>query len=117
MKIVYVAGPYTSPHPDVMEARRERALAFGRHIESRGRFVAFVPHAHILEPRGATPREVWKVAMSKCLANLRRCDALVPMPGWEDSRGARMEVWLCRRRSGYPPVVQVEDLEALHAAG
>ncbi len=112
MKLVYVAGPLTHPSPEVMELRRERALAFGRHIESLGPYVAFVPHAHILEPRGATPEEVWRVAMRKCLANLRRCDFLVPIPGWEESRGARVEVWLCRRMSGFPPVVQVEDLRA-----
>lgn len=117
MKLVYIAGPLTHPSPEVMALRRARAMGFGRTVEAMGPFVAFVPHAHILEPLAPTPAEVWKVAMRKCIAHLRRCDLLVPLPDWRESRGARMEVWLCRRLAGFPRVVQIEDLEAIDVAG
>lgn len=111
MKLVYIAGPLTHPNPTVMNRRRSRALAVGALVEASGDFVAFVPHAHILEPRSLNPETVWREAMAKCITVLRRCDYILPMPDWEQSRGARVELWLCRRRSGFPVVIP--NLETL----
>lgn len=117
MKHVYIAGPLTHPDPSIMEDRRARALRMGQQVEEAGAFVAFVPHAHILEPHGRSAEAIWKAAMRKCISHLRRCDVLLPLPDWKLSRGARVEVWLCLRRSGFPPIVHsVNDLKEIHRA-
>lgn len=118
MKLVYIAGSLTHPDPAVVAARRARALVVGTQVEAAGRYVAFVPHAHILDPRLDTPDEIWRECMKKCIAVLRRCDRILLLDGWEKSRGARIEVWLCRRRSGFPKIATsleslvMEDLDA-----
>jgi len=109
MKLVYIAGKLTDPDAATMFHFRQQALEMGMLVESAGDYMAFVPHAHVLEPKG-TPEEVWKAAMRKCITMLRRCDYLVPLDNWVNSRGARMEVWLCKRRSGFPKVVDLGSL-------
>ena len=112
MKLVYVCGQLTHPSQQVMGERRVHARRKGEAVEAAGRFMAFVPHIHILEPPGDSPEEVWKSAMRRCLTMLRRCDYILLMDGWEHSRGARIEVWLCRRRTGFPKIVHsIADLQ------
>jgi hypothetical protein len=65
MIVVYIAGPLTHSSQEVMALRRARAMGFGRTVKAMGPYVAFVPHAHILEPLAPTAAEVWKVAMRK----------------------------------------------------
>ena len=40
----------------------------------------------------------WKAAMRIDRAALKTAQGLICLPGWERSRGARIEVWLARRR-------------------
>ncbi len=104
---VYVAGPYTAPTSEAIAANVAAAVAVGVELRRLG-MVPLVPHITI--PGSGVS---WKQAMIECLSHLRTCDFAVLMHGWERSRGARMEAWLCSRvRSLYPPLTSMEALEA-----
>ena len=51
-----------------------------------------VCNPHDLAPKGAT----WREAMKHDIAALVFCDAVATLDGHEDSRGARMEVYIAR---------------------
>lgn len=93
--LVYVAGPLTSHVPTVMAARKQRAVDYGRALEERFGVVALVPHQAIIEPF-LEGDALHAAAMVRCRAMLHRCDAAVFLPGWEESRGSREELELCR---------------------
>ena len=38
--------------------------------------------------------ELWRVCMKRDLPQLLGCDAIAVLPGWEKSRGARLEVYV-----------------------
>lgn len=83
-KYVYIAGPYSSPDPDL---NTERAIPpFIKLIEEG--FAPFLPHLCITADRLSPHNyEFW---MQYCFDQLRRCDALLRLPG--DSPGADREV-------------------------
>jgi nucleoside 2-deoxyribosyltransferase len=84
MKRIYIAGPM-SGHPELnfpafhAEATRLRALGFD-----------VVNPAEI----NADPNAGWHACMRDDIAQLVRCDGIARLPGWEASRGARIEVGL-----------------------
>lgn len=39
----------------------------------------------------------WKSYMKEDLRALKECDALYALDNWQDSRGARIEVWFAKR--------------------
>lgn len=108
---VYVAGPYTAPTAQGVAANVQAAVAVGVELRRLG-FVPLVPHITI---PGA--EVTWKEAMVECVSHLRTCDFAVLLPGWERSRGACVEAWLCRRRRGFPLLVSLSALEQVVQAG
>lgn len=87
MQIVYVAGPYRAETAE-MRARNIR-LAGGVAIMlwSEG-FAALCPHRNSANMDGAVPDEEF---LEGSLEMLRRCDAVLMMPGWEKSEGSVAE--------------------------
>jgi hypothetical protein len=82
--LVYVAGPYTCGHP--LE-NTNKAIDAAEQIAALG-YVPFIPHlTHFWEARHHHEYEFW---MQQDLTVLRRCDALLRLPG--ESRGADREV-------------------------
>jgi hypothetical protein len=83
---VYVAGVYSDPDPEVVEANVSAAVSVGERLDALG-FNAFVPHLyhhwHRLHPAGY---ERW---MKKCLAEVERSDVLLRLP--DASPGATRE--------------------------
>ncbi|WP_206831642.1 DUF4406 domain-containing protein [Alicyclobacillus fructus] len=83
MKCVYLSGPMTGlPH---------------------GNRPAFMEAAQALRARGLTvvnpaeygsPEDDWYAAMRRDIRMLMDADAVVTLPGWERSRGARLEVYV-----------------------
>jgi hypothetical protein len=103
VKHVYVAGPYTAPDAELVELNVARAVQAGNRLLDAGLW-PYVPHLshhlHLVRPRAY---EEW---MELDFAWLRRCDALLRLPG--PSTGADREVELAR--SYEVPVFHHEDL-------
>lgn len=53
----------------------------------------------VLNPAELCPPGItWKAAMHYDLAALKTAQGVICLPAWERSRGARIEVWIARRR-------------------
>lgn len=87
MKVVYVAGPFRGPnHWEVEQnVRRAEELAL---LAWREGFAVLCPHTNTRFFDGAAEDRVW---LEGDLEMLRRCDAVLMVPGWERSRGATAE--------------------------
>jgi hypothetical protein len=79
---VYVSGPMTGL-PDLGRPAFDRAAAVlragGLHVVSPAEVVQKDPHC-------------WRSCMRADLRLLLDCSAIVMLPGWESSRGARLEL-------------------------
>ena len=80
MKRIYISGPMTG-YPDLnfpaffAEAERLRALGYE------------VVNPAELNPPGAS----WQDCMRKDIEELVKCDAIILLDGWDQSKGARLE--------------------------
>lgn len=92
MKVVYIAGPYraASEYGVVQNIRRAEAMA----LEVwRAGAAAICPHMNTAHWGGACPDEVW---LTGDLEILRRCDALLRVPGEYTSVGTSAEIEAAR---------------------
>lgn len=95
MKVVYIAGKYRGPNAWAVEQNIRAAEEVAARVWAMG-LVALCPHAnarHMLE--GVCSEEH---ALAGTLELMRRCDAVLLVPNWRDSEGARAEVAEARRR-------------------
>lgn len=96
MRQCYIAGSYTADLPEINLIHIRAALLAGvAIIEAKGWHV-IVPHASMDH---TTP---WHRAMRRCIDTVDsldiKTDCLVVLPGWQQSRGASMEVSIARCR-------------------
>lgn len=86
MKLIYVAGPYRSKDRGMRGVHEniERAAAIALELWVAGAAV-ICPHKNTAFFDGAAEDSVW---LTGDLEMLRRCDAIVMVPGWEKSVGA-----------------------------
>lgn len=81
---IYCAGAYTAPEDAGILANVIHAL--------RGAVLVAEAGAHPIVPHTALPFcDTWQDAMNACRDLFTACDGVFMMPGWEHSRGARME--------------------------
>lgn len=90
MKVVYIAGPYN--HPDYLHGVQEnitRASRIALEYWRRG-WAVVCPHMNTSGFHHAkdVPRETW---IQGDLEILSRCDAILMIPGWTRSQGAKTE--------------------------
>lgn len=93
--LMYIAGPYSGTTPRPVLSNVRLASAWAGLMAKRG-WVPVVPHLwHYMqeEARGFS-YEDW-IALG--LALLRRCDAILMIPGWQESTGARGELALAQK--------------------
>jgi hypothetical protein len=88
VKVVYVAGPFRGPSAWHVAENVRAAERVAFKVWEAGA-AAICPHANTAHFDGALPDHVW---LDGDLALLDRCDALVTVPGWQASTGARAEV-------------------------
>lgn len=95
MLVIYVAGPFRATlangHQDCWGIQQNvmRAMALSLEVWKRGH-VALCPHANTMffQNAAGTADNVW---LDGDLELIRRCDAVLMMPDWERSAGARAE--------------------------
>lgn len=93
LKLIYIAGPFRAPDQwkQFQNIRRAETLAF--EVWKLGA-VAICPHLNTMHFQDALPDKVW---LEGDLEIVRRCDAMIMVDGWEDSRGAMKEKTLAHK--------------------
>ena len=88
MKVVYIAGTYRGPNAWTVEQNIRAAEEVAARVWAMG-LVALCPHANSRHMEGVASDEHF---LAGTLELMRRCDAVVLVPNWRDSVGARAEV-------------------------
>lgn len=101
--VAYVSGPMTG-YPDANRPAFEAAEEL-----LRQRF-----GCEVLNPARWPDGLSWQQYMRLDVAMLRRASVVVVLPGWQQSRGAMIEVELARMHG--TPVVEVGDVVGAHRA-
>jgi hypothetical protein len=87
--LIYIAGPLGAPTPLGVRRNIERARDLGLKVAERGAYPV-IPHTNTGEFYGLLSEpQLW---VPGAMELLRRCDALVALPTWPKSRGARAEI-------------------------
>lgn len=89
IKVIYVAGKLTGPNNYEIMQNVRRAEEVGMEVVKAGAYPA-IPHANTgMTFWGVGDEAFW---YKGTLELLRRCDAVITVPGWQDSKGAVAEV-------------------------
>lgn len=114
MKVIYVAGPFRARNANGTNSawgtqqHVMRAMELALEIWKRGH-AAICPHANTMffQDSAGCADDVW---LYGDLELLRRCDAVLMVPGWEKSQGATAEKEVAESR-GIPVLLSMEALE------
>lgn len=85
--LIYVAGPYTAETWQGVRANVDKACEAGRLLMHLGHHPV-VPHSMYMGWDLADPRLNYEHFIKADLDLLARCDAIVMLPGWENSPGS-----------------------------
>lgn len=88
MKLVYISGPLRAGNAWEIEQNTRRAESLALEVWKLGA-AAICPHSNTRFFQGVLPDGVW---LAGDLEILRRCNAVLTVPGWEGSEGAQTEV-------------------------
>ena len=104
--LLFIAGPYRADTPDGVEANIMAARAVAVDVWARGH-IALCPHLNTAHFEDDIPDNdgAW---LNGAIEMLLRCDGVVLLPNWEQSKGARNEE-VTARRNGLP-VYQWPDM-------
>lgn len=83
--VFYIAGPISSSDPAQMERNKQAFADAAAALRARGLTVVSPVE---LCPEVGMP---WEWYMKRCIAALAMCDEVVLLPGYQHSKGARME--------------------------
>lgn len=91
---IYICGPITG-HTDLNRPAFESAEKLLRDLGHD----PVNPHKlcfEIVDTFTGSEEELWRECMKADVRELVTCDGLVTLPGWLESRGAKVEVWLAK---------------------
>ncbi len=92
MKLIYIAGPFVGKNNAEIQQNINAAVDASRYIQDvwPDELCPVCPHTNFggLELMGTCTQDQ---IMGMCIALLGKCDAILMLPGWEDSRGAVRE--------------------------
>ena len=94
MKLVYVAGPFRATNSWEIEQNIRRAETLALEVWKAGA-ACICPHANTRYFQGSCLDNVW---LEGDLEMVRRCDALLMVPGWQNSVGSVAEHALAKSR-------------------
>lgn len=97
MTIYYLSGPISSPDPAVMRANKQAFTEARRQLAQIGIVGVVDPCEVCAELEAAWPadksaKELWRECMRLCIRALTHCHVIVMLPGYEQSKGARVEL-------------------------
>jgi hypothetical protein len=107
MKVVYVAGRFRAPTAWNIEQNVRRAEELALEVCKLGA-MALCPHTNTRFFQGTLPDAFWLEGTTELL---RRCDAVMLTPGWEESAGSRGEKAEAEKR-GMPVFHDLGELAA-----
>lgn len=91
MKVIYVAGPYTADSHYKIQANIATAAETAVKCWKKG-WAVVCPHLNTTNFQTYYDDKFdWHTIMDGDLELLRRCDAIVMITGWENSKGSRVE--------------------------
>ena len=108
MKLVYVAGKFTGPNSWAIEQNVRAAEDVGMQIALLGA-MPVIPHSNTRFFHGTFTDEFWYEGTMELL---RRCDAVMLVPGWQKSRGAQTEAAEAKRL-GIPVFESLTGLQVM----
>lgn len=88
--LIYVAGPYSAPTDEGVDANIEAAGRIAAQLWRMGH-AAICPHMNTAKMERWVEGVTYSDYMRGDLDMVSRCDAVVMVPGWENSRGAKEE--------------------------
>lgn len=106
--VVYVAGPYRGPNRSAIELNIQAARHIGKLCCVKG-WSPIIPHAntgHLDEALPGMSDEFW---LESTMELLRRADAVVLVPGWENSSGTLSEIGEAKCR-GIPVYASLSEV-------
>lgn len=106
MRVVYIAGRFTGPNAWEIHRNVCRAESMALAVALAGA-MPLCPHTNTQHFHGTLPDTFWYTGT---LELLRRCDVVMLVPGWEESKGVAMELEEARRRK-MPVFDRVEELK------
>lgn len=92
LPLIYIAGPFRGPTPLDVRRNVERARDAGLLVAQLGAY-PIIPHTMTAEFDKQLDDQFW---LDGTMEMLRRCDALLLIPYWDQSTGARAEAQYAR---------------------
>jgi nucleoside 2-deoxyribosyltransferase len=87
MKVIYIAGKYRGPTPWAVEQNIRAAEEVAARVIQAG-MMPLCPHKNTAHMEGLADDQFF---LAGTLELMRRCDAVLLVPNWRDSAGARAE--------------------------
>lgn len=91
MKLIYVAGAYSGATPEEIDLNIEAARKIGQ-LCVRKNWYPIIPHANTAGFDRVASEVSYNFWIEGTLEAMRRCDAVIMVPGWECSGGAVGEI-------------------------